>query len=241
MVNVETGEEREILAYPQLQLGAAPRDLKYRFQWNAPIRLSPHDPGRSLSRRPDRASLQGRRPELGGAQPRPDDRTIPRPRTTPAAPSPTTAPASRSTTRSSRSRNRPTRQGCSGPEATTARCTSPETTVPTGPTSHPRTCPSGGTVNVIDLSAHDPGRAFIAVYRYREDDFNPYIFRTNDYGESWDLADQRNERHPGDQLHTRDSRRSRSQGTALRRHGVRSLHLLRRRRPLADASSTTCP
>ncbi len=35
--------------------------------------------------------------------------------------------------------------------------------------------------------AHDPGRAFIAVYRYRENDFRPYIFRTNDYGSSWDL------------------------------------------------------
>ena len=32
-----------------------------------------------------------------------------------------------------------------------------------------------------------PGRAFIAVYRYRENDFRPYIFRTNDYGASWDL------------------------------------------------------
>ncbi len=51
----------------------------------------------------------------------------------------------------------------------------------------PADMPKGGTVNVIDLSAHGPGRAFIAVYRYREDDFHPYIFRTNDYGESWDL------------------------------------------------------
>jgi hypothetical protein len=51
----------------------------------------------------------------------------------------------------------------------------------------PPNMPELGTVNMIDLSAHDPGRAFIAVQRYREDDFRPYIFRTNDYGESWDL------------------------------------------------------
>ncbi|HXV61281.1 MAG TPA: glycosyl hydrolase, partial [Vicinamibacteria bacterium] len=43
-VNRKTGETRQILHYPQLQLGQAARDLKYRFQWNAPIRLSPHDP-----------------------------------------------------------------------------------------------------------------------------------------------------------------------------------------------------
>jgi hypothetical protein len=50
----------------------------------------------------------------------------------------------------------------------------------------PPNMPPFGTVNMIDLSAHDPGRAFIAVHRYREDDFKPYIFRTNNYGESWD-------------------------------------------------------
>ncbi len=43
------------------------------------------------------------------------------------------------------------------------------------------------TVNEIVLSPHDPGRAFAIVHRYRMDDFHPYIYRTNDYGESWDL------------------------------------------------------
>jgi hypothetical protein len=51
----------------------------------------------------------------------------------------------------------------------------------------PKDMPPGGTVNAIELSAHDAGRAFIAVYRYRQNDFRPYIFRTNDYGASWDL------------------------------------------------------
>ncbi len=39
-----TGEEREIVAWPQLAIGQAAKDLKYRFQWNAPILISPHDP-----------------------------------------------------------------------------------------------------------------------------------------------------------------------------------------------------
>src|SRR5690606_3064405 len=42
-----------------------------------------------------------------------------------------------------------------------------------------------GTVNSIDLSAHDPGRAVIAVYRYRRNDFQPYAYLTDDYGQSW--------------------------------------------------------
>ncbi|UCF66488.1 MAG: glycosyl hydrolase, partial [Acidobacteriota bacterium] len=39
-----TRQRRDISSYPQLAIGQAARDLRYRFQWNAPIRLSPHDP-----------------------------------------------------------------------------------------------------------------------------------------------------------------------------------------------------
>jgi hypothetical protein len=42
--DVRTGQAREILAYPQNQMAQRVGDLRYRFQWNAPIRLSPHDP-----------------------------------------------------------------------------------------------------------------------------------------------------------------------------------------------------
>ena len=47
--------------------------------------------------------------------------------------------------------------------------------------------PQYGTVNRIEISPHSSGRAFLAVHRYRMDDWSPYIFRTNDYGESWAL------------------------------------------------------
>ncbi|MBI4538377.1 MAG: glycosyl hydrolase [Gemmatimonadetes bacterium] len=57
----------------------------------------------------------------------------------------------------------------------------------------PPTMPDWATVNSIELSAHDPGRAFLAVHRYRLDDYMPYVFRTNDYGKSWELlTDGRN-------------------------------------------------
>jgi hypothetical protein len=40
---------------------------------------------------------------------------------------------------------------------------------------------------MFDISLHQPGRVFMAVFKYRDNDFSPYIFRTNDYGQSWDL------------------------------------------------------
>lgn len=41
------------------------------------------------------------------------------------------------------------------------------------------------TVSRIEVSPHAPGRAFVAAHRYRLDDFTPYVFRTNDYGATW--------------------------------------------------------
>jgi hypothetical protein len=43
------------------------------------------------------------------------------------------------------------------------------------------------TVDKIVVSNHQPGRAFVAVQRYRLDDFTPYFYRTDDYGNSWKL------------------------------------------------------
>jgi hypothetical protein len=42
-----------------------------------------------------------------------------------------------------------------------------------------------GCINSIDPSMHDPGRAVVAMYRYRQADFRPYAYLTNDYGKSW--------------------------------------------------------
>jgi len=41
----KTRKTRGIIAWPQVMEGLAQRDLKYRFQWNAPVILSKHEPG----------------------------------------------------------------------------------------------------------------------------------------------------------------------------------------------------
>jgi photosystem II stability/assembly factor-like uncharacterized protein len=57
----------------------------------------------------------------------------------------------------------------------------------------PKGMPKRGTVNRLEVSPHAPGRALIAVQRYREDDFAPYVFRTDDFGATWvRLTDGRN-------------------------------------------------
>jgi hypothetical protein len=51
----------------------------------------------------------------------------------------------------------------------------------------PKGTPRNGSINIIELSPHDPGRAFICVLNYFFEDYRPYVFRTNDYGQTWEL------------------------------------------------------
>jgi len=49
----------------------------------------------------------------------------------------------------------------------------------------PPDLPRLATVNAIEVSAHQPGRAFLAVHAYRLGDASPYVWRTDDYGRTW--------------------------------------------------------
>jgi len=49
----------------------------------------------------------------------------------------------------------------------------------------PRDLPTGGRVQYIDPSPHRKGSAYFAVYRWLLGDFQPYLYRTDDYGKTW--------------------------------------------------------
>ncbi|MEN2280879.1 glycosyl hydrolase [Algoriphagus sp. SE2] len=40
-------------------------------------------------------------------------------------------------------------------------------------------------INTFEPSSHTPGTAYVAINNYRNDDFNNYIYRTEDYGKTW--------------------------------------------------------
>ena len=57
----------------------------------------------------------------------------------------------------------------------------------------PKDLPEGGRVQYIEPSPHRKGSAYYAVYRWLLGDYQPYIYRTDDYGNSWTrLTDGRN-------------------------------------------------
>ncbi|HEY9517211.1 MAG TPA: hypothetical protein VIQ74_16180, partial [Gemmatimonadaceae bacterium] len=49
----------------------------------------------------------------------------------------------------------------------------------------PRGLPPGGRVQNIEPSQHRKGSAYVAVLLYMLGDYQPYIYRTDDYGKSW--------------------------------------------------------
>ena len=49
----------------------------------------------------------------------------------------------------------------------------------------PRELPVGGRVQNVEWSPHRKGKAYLAVYRYLLGDWQPYLYRTSDYGKTW--------------------------------------------------------
>ena len=49
----------------------------------------------------------------------------------------------------------------------------------------PKDLPAGGRVQWIEASPHRRGSAYFATYRYLLGDYQPYIYRTDDYGKTW--------------------------------------------------------
>jgi len=184
--NLKTWQSQNVLVYPQLQLGQAPKTLKYRFQWNAPIRLSPHNPdvlyhtSQIVHRSGDRGnSWEDISPDLtrndkerqvhaGG--PITLDNTGVEVYGTIFAFEESSHEAGLLWAGSDDGLIHISRDGGKNWKNVT-----------------PEAMPESGTVNMIDLSPFEPGRALVVVQRYRFDDFKPYIFRTEDYGETWSL------------------------------------------------------
>jgi photosystem II stability/assembly factor-like uncharacterized protein len=183
--NRRTGAEEEVMAWPQLAVGQRAADLKYRFQWNAPIRLSPHDPSvlYTASNHVHRSRDEGRSWEVVSPDLTRDDAS---------KQDYSGGPITRDNTGVEvygtvfAFEESPLRAGLLWAGSDDGRVHVSPDGGATWKDVTPRELPEWGTVNAIELSAHDPQRVFLAVHRYRLDDFRPYVFRTNDGGATWE-------------------------------------------------------
>jgi photosystem II stability/assembly factor-like uncharacterized protein len=179
-----TGEEREVVSWPQLAVGRAAKDLKYRFQWNAPILVSRHDPkvlyhaAQELLKSTDEGRTWSEiSPDLT--------------RNDPAKQQKSGGPITKDDT------------GVEVYDAIFALAESPlePGTIWAGTDDGlvwvtrdggrnwsnvtPKGLPEWIQINAIDVSAHEKGTAYVAATRYKFDDDRPYLYRTSDGGKSW--------------------------------------------------------
>ena len=176
-------EQKSIKEYPELGLSIAPKDSKYRYNWNAPIITSPHDratvyhAGNVVFKTtnqgmnwtvisPDLTKNEVEKHGPGGA-----------PYTNEAA----GGENYNTLTALVESQHE---QGVlyAGSDDGLLQITK------NGGDSWTNITPPGikdGIINSIDISQHNPATAYIVIMRYKSMDLNSYVFKTNDYGQTW--------------------------------------------------------
>ena len=180
----DTHAYRMVRPYPERVTGEEPRNLKYRANWNGPVTISPHDPdviyygSQYVMKSTNRGnSWEGLSEDL--------------------------------------TRNDPEHQGRGGypisNEQITAESYNNVFNIEESPLEEGViwvgsddglvhvTRDGGGTwtnvtpaglsesiINVVEPSPHDPAKAYFVAAGYKMNDFAPHIFKTTDYGASWE-------------------------------------------------------
>ena len=185
-----TKQARHVGAWPENMSGHGGEDMKYRFQWTAPIAASPHDPnviyhaaqvlfrstdgGQSWSViSPDLTTNDKERQKWSGG-PITGDNTGVETWTTIFAVA-----------------ESPRQKGLIwvGSDDGLVHVTRDGGGSWTNVTSKIAGLPRDGTVSLIEPSPHDAGTAYVVVDAHRLDDMRPYLFKTSDFGQTWRRLD----------------------------------------------------
>jgi photosystem II stability/assembly factor-like uncharacterized protein len=181
--DLETMTARDVMAWPQMPAAIPPRDMKYRFDWSAPIVVSRFNPsviyhGANLLLRSDNRGKSWRE-------------------------------ASPDLTRNDKSKQGPggvpiTNEGAGGEiygvihyiaesphDAATIWVGTDDGLIQLtrdgGKTWSNQSPPDVGEamVNAIEVSPHDPATAYVTLSKYKFNDFTAHVFKTTDFGKSW--------------------------------------------------------
>jgi len=180
----DTRNYRMVRPYPERVTGEQPKNLKLRANWNGPVIVSPHNPdviyygSQYLMRSTDRGrSWETLSPDLTR-----NDKDKQGLGGVPISNEQITAESYNNLFVIAES---PLQEGViwTGSDGGLVHITRD------GGESWENVTPRGmdeAIVNVIDASPHDPATAYIAVAGYKMNDFTPHIYKTDDYGDSWE-------------------------------------------------------
>lgn len=186
ITNLKTGQTREVTAYPHYTEGTEQRNLKYRWQWNFPILVSAYNPQQvyQTSNYVHRTTNDGQSWEIIS----PDlTRKLDQYHDIPGGPIQHDGTGVEIYSTIFAFEESPHQEGEFWAGSDDGLVHISRDKGQSWQNITPKGMPYEGTVNKIELSTHAPGRAFLVVYNYRYQDFKPYIYRTNDYGQTWAL------------------------------------------------------
>ena len=181
-----TGQTRNIMVWPENTIGWGAADVDYRFQWTFPIILSPHDPEVVYVG----ANVVFESVDSGASwQPISPDLTTNDKSKQQASGGPITKDntgveyyCTVFTIAESPLRKRMIWAGSDDGlvHVTTDGGERWDDVTPKGMGDWPM-------ISMVEASPHNPEKAYLAVTRYKMDDFTPIIYRTKDAGKTWDL------------------------------------------------------
>jgi photosystem II stability/assembly factor-like uncharacterized protein len=180
------GKSRNVTVWPDNPIGGGADRLKFRFQWTFPIVISPHDPdvvyvgGNVLFRSVD----GGGSFEIISEDLTTDDKTKQRSSGGPITQDNTTVEYYCTIFSVAES---PLEQGLiwTGSDDGLVYVTSDAGETWDNVT--PQGLGDWSLISLVEASPHDADTAYLAVNRYKMDDSRPYIYKTTDRGQSWEM------------------------------------------------------
>ena len=180
----KTGQSKIVSVWPEFVYGQGVKDHRYRFQWTYPIVFSPHDSGTLYVA----AEVVLRSTNEGHSwEPISPDLT----RNDRSKMEPSGGPITKDTTFVENFGTifafveSPHEQGVYWAGSDDGLVHISRDCGQNWENITPPDLPEWATVAIIDLSPHDPATAYVAAHRYRLADNAPLLYKTNDYGKTW--------------------------------------------------------
>jgi photosystem II stability/assembly factor-like uncharacterized protein len=186
-----TRQLRAVNVWPDNPMGHGAEGMKYRFQWNYPILFSPHDtsPMGTLYAAGDRlfrSTNEGQSWEMVSPDLTRNDKSKQGPGGGPITKDNTSVEYYDTIFTVAES---PVTRGViwTGSDDGLVQVTRDNGKTWSNVT--PKGIPEWIQINSVEASPHDAGTAYVAATMYKSDDFRPYLYKTADYGRTWQKID----------------------------------------------------
>ncbi len=183
-VNHDKGTVRGINVWPDNPMGAGAEAMKYRFQWNFPIIFSKHDPKKlyTFSNHVHMSTNEGQSWELLSGDLTRNDPTKLRSSGGPITQDNTSVEYYCTIFAANES---PLKEGLLWVGSDDGLIHVSKDGGANWDNVTPPNMPEWNMINSIEPSAFDEGTCYVAATRYKLGDFQPYLYKTTDYGKTW--------------------------------------------------------